>query len=109
MNKVNTALSYPAQYCHSEGLKKPEESPGKAPLFVPHARGSLDFARDDVFFGDRHFDQVKRVEKSPKAKQYFVACYHTRRYKSFVGFSIYAKAFDMCCRTRYALKGVMVL
>ena len=59
------------------------------------------------FFG-RHFDQVKRVEKSPKAKQDFVACYHTRRYKSFAGFSIYAKAFDMCCRTRYALKGVMV-
>ena len=56
----------------------------------------------------RHFDQVKRVEKSPKAKQGFIACYHTRRYKSLAGFSIYAKAFDMCCRTRYALKGVMV-
>ena len=24
-----------------------------------------------TFFGDRHFDQVKRVEKSPKAKQYY--------------------------------------
>ena len=56
----------------------------------------------------RHFDQVKRMEKSPKAKQYFIACYHTRRYKSLEGFSIYAKAFDMCYRTRYALKGVMV-
>ena len=37
-------------------VEKPEESPGKglspgkAPLFVPHARGSLDFARDDVLF-----------------------------------------------------------
>ena len=35
---------------------------------------------------------------------YFVACWHTRRYKSLEGFSIYAKAFDMCYRTRYALK-----
>ena len=26
------------------------ESPGKEPLFVPHARGSLDFARDDDSF-----------------------------------------------------------
>ena len=26
------------------------ESPGKAPLFVPRFRGSLDFARDDVLF-----------------------------------------------------------
>ena len=24
-----------------------------------------------IFLGDRHFDQVKRVEKSPKAKQYY--------------------------------------
>ena len=56
----------------------------------------------------RHFDQVKRVEKYPKAEQYFIACWHTRRYKSPEGFSIYAKAFDMCYRTRYALKGVMV-
>ena len=76
------------------------------PLFVPLIRGSLDYARDDGVFSCRHFDQVKRVEKSPKAKQYFVACYHTRRYKSLEWFSIYAKAFDMCCRTRYALKGV---
>ena len=38
-------------------------------LFVPLLRGSLDYARDDVFLGERHFDQVKRVEKSPKAKQ----------------------------------------
>ena len=35
----------------------PEETPGtglsheKAPLFVPQVRGSLDFARDDVFWG----------------------------------------------------------
>ena len=56
----------------------------------------------------RHIIQVKRVEKSPKAERYFVACYHTRRYKSLLGFSIYAKAFDMCYRTRYAIKGVMV-
>ena len=54
-----------------------------------------------VFLGDRHFDQVKRVEKSPKAKQGFVACYHTRRYKSFWDFrytlkrSICAIALDM--------------
>ena len=27
-----------------------------------------------MFFGDRHFDQVKRVEKSPKAKQDSIAC-----------------------------------
>ena len=70
------------------------------PLFVPLVRGSLDNARDDgtrsvvfykevrpfqeilrfalndrtllemMFFEDRHFDQVKRVEKSPKAKQW---------------------------------------
>ena len=46
------------------------------------------------------------MEKSPKAKRYYIACYHTRRYKSLEGFSIYAKAFDMCYRTRYALKGV---
>ena len=50
---------------------KPEESPGKAPLFVPQVMGSLDFARDDGVFSCRHFDQVKRVEKSPKAKQYY--------------------------------------
>ena len=61
------------------------------------------------FGGNRHFDQVKRVEKSPKAKQNFIACYHTRRYKFLEGFSIYAKAFDMCYRTRYALKGVVVI
>ena len=39
-----------------------------------------DYGWDDVFFGDRHFDQprprrhfdqVKRVEKSPKVKQYY--------------------------------------
>ena len=29
-------------------------------------------ARDDGVFFSRHFDQVKRVEKSPKAKPYFV-------------------------------------
>ena len=34
----------------------PEESPGK------------------VIFPCRHFDQAERVEKSPKAKQYFIAC-----------------------------------
>ena len=33
-------------------------------------RGSLAFARDDGAFFGRHFDQVKRVEKSPKAKRY---------------------------------------
>ena len=43
---------------------------GKAPLFVPQVRGSLDFARDDGALFSRHFDQVKRVEKSPKAKQW---------------------------------------
>ena len=52
-----------------------------SPLFVPRSRGSLDFARDDVLFllkkvlektlfSSRHFDQVKRVEKSPKAERY---------------------------------------
>ena len=40
-----------------------------------------------TFFEDRHFDQTQCVEKSPKAKQYFIACY----------------------RTRYALKGVAVI
>ena len=45
-------------------------SPGKASLFVPQVRGSLDYARDDNALFSRHFDQVKRVEKSPKAKQY---------------------------------------
>ena len=39
------------------------------PLFVPLIRGSLDFARDDGTLFSRHFDQVKRVEKSPNAEQ----------------------------------------
>ena len=39
------------------------------PLFVPLIRGSLDYARDDGTFLSRHFDQVKRVEKSPNAKK----------------------------------------
>ena len=44
----------------------PEETPGKG------------LSPGKVIFPCRHFDQVKRVEKSPKAKQYFVACWNTR-------------------------------
>ena len=38
----------------------PEETPGTG------------LSPGKVIFPCRHFDQVKRVEKSPKAKQYFV-------------------------------------
>ena len=43
------------QYLVIQRVEKPEESPGKALLFVPQTRGSLDFARDDVFFGGSSF------------------------------------------------------
>ena len=33
------------------------------------ALGDLSTTLEMTFFGDRHFDQAKRVEKSPKAKQ----------------------------------------
>ena len=42
----------------------PEETPGKG------------LSPGKVIFPCRHFDQVKRVEKSPKAKQYHNYSYH---------------------------------
>ena len=68
MRSRTTVCKAPTPYCHSEGSV---ESPGKAPLFVPQVRGSLDYARDDGALFSRHFDQVKRVEKSPNAKPYY--------------------------------------
>ena len=95
-----------------------------SPLFVPQVRGSLDFARDDgafshwkktrvlkmtFFWGEIVISTKWNAWRNPlRRSSGFVACWHTRRYKSLLGFSIYAKAFDMCYRTRYALKGVMV-